>query len=53
VSLEDGHTCHIEGMIFRIKLFDGMVRELKDLRYIPQLKKNFILVRTLEAQGMT
>ena len=27
-----------------------MVRELKDVRYIPQLKKNFISVGVLEAQ---
>jgi len=41
VSFEDGHTCHIKGIItVHIKMFDGMVRELQDVRYVPQLKKN-------------
>jgi len=30
-----------------------MIRELKDVRYIPQLKKNFLSVGVLEAQGLT
>ena len=29
-----------------------MIRELKDVRYIPQLKKNLISVGALEAQGL-
>ena len=32
-----------------IKMLDGMVRELKDVRYIPELKKNLISIRALEA----
>jgi len=48
-----GNTCHIEGIsIVCIKLFDGMIRELKDVRYVPQLNKNLISVRDLEAQGL-
>ena len=35
-----------------IKMFDGMVRELKDVRYIPQLKRNLISVGALEALGL-
>ena len=36
VMFDDGHTCHIEGIgTVRIKLSDGMIRELKDVRYIP------------------
>ena len=34
-----------------IKMFDGMVRELKDIRYVFQIKKNLISVETLEEQG--
>ena len=30
-------------------MFDGIVQELKDLRYVPQLKRNLISVCTLEA----
>jgi len=36
-----------------IKLFDGMMIELKDARYVPQLKKNLISVGALEAQGLS
>ena len=49
----DDHTCRMEGIctIF-IKIFDGMVRELKDVRYVSQLKKNLISFRALEAQAL-
>ena len=40
VIFDDGHTCQIEGIdIVRIKLFSWIIRELKDVRYAPQLKK--------------
>ena len=29
-----------------------MIKELKDVRYIPQLNKNLILVGALEGQGL-
>ena len=32
-------------------MFDEMVRELKKVRYVPQVKKNFISVGTLKALG--
>jgi len=35
-----------------VKLFDGMVRELKKVRYVPQLTKNIISVGALEAQSL-
>ena len=35
-----------------VKLSDGMVIELKYVRYVPQLNKNLISVGALEAQGM-
>ena len=31
---------------------DGIVRELKEVRYVPQLKMNLISVGTLEALGL-
>ena len=35
VSFSDGHTCHMEGIsIVRIKLSDGIVREMKHVRYV-------------------
>ncbi|KAH9684220.1 hypothetical protein KPL71_027928 [Citrus sinensis] len=35
----------------RLKMFDGMVRELKEIRFVPALKKNLIFVGALEAKG--
>ena len=35
-----------------IKMFDGMVRELKKVRYVPKLKRKLISVSTLEALGL-
>jgi len=47
----DDHTCRIEGIgIVLIRMFNGMVRELKDVGYVPQLKKNLISIGALEAQ---
>ena len=49
----DDRLCHIEGICtILIKMFDGMIRELKDLRYIPQLKKNLIFIGALEALSL-
>jgi len=53
VTFDDIHTCQIEeSSIVRIKLFDGMIRKLKDVRYVPQLNKNLISVGALEAQDL-
>ena len=53
MSIGNDHTCRMEGIsTVRIKMFDGMVRELKDVRYVPQLKKNVILIGALETQGL-
>ena len=53
MSFGDGHTCHMEGIcIVHIKLSDGMIRELKDVRFVPQLKKNVISIAALETQGL-
>ena len=35
----DDHSCSVEGIgTVRIKMDDGIVRELKEVRYVPQLK---------------
>ena len=48
--MSDDHPCNVEGMsTVRIKMFDGIVRELKEVRYVPQLKRNLISVGALEA----
>ena len=33
-------------------MFDGMIRELKEVRYVPQFKRNIISVGTLETLGL-
>ena len=49
----DDHPCNIEGMgTVRIKIVDGIVRELKEVRYVPQLKRTPISVGALEALGL-
>ena len=41
----DDRPCNMEGIgTVQFKIFDGMVRELKEVRYVPQLKRNFISV---------
>jgi len=51
--MDDDHPCNIEGMgTVRIKMFDGIVRELKEVRYVPQLKRNLILVGALKTLGL-
>jgi len=53
VSFGGGHTFHTEGICtVRIKLSNGMIREFRDVRYVPQLNKNLISVGALEAQGL-
>ena len=49
----DDHPCIMEGVgTIQRKMFDGMVRELKEVRYVPQLKRNLISVGALEALGL-
>ena len=49
VSFSNDHTCHMEGIYtVHIKSSDEMVRELKDVKYVSQLKKNVILIGALE-----
>ena len=49
----DDHPCNVKGIgTVRIKMFDEIVRELKEVRYVPQLKRNLISVGALEALGL-
>ena len=49
----DDHPCNVEGIgTVRIKMFDGIVRELKKVRYVPQLKMNLISVGASETLGL-
>jgi len=52
VTMGDHRPCNMEGIgTVQIKMFDGMVRELKKVRYVPQVKKNLIFVGALKALG--
>jgi len=45
----DDHPCNVEEMsTVCIKMNDGIVRELKEVRYLPQLKRNIISVGALK-----
>jgi len=36
----------------RIKMFNGVVRDLTDVSYVPQMKKNIISVGVVESKGL-
>jgi len=49
--MENDVTCKtVEICNIRIKMFDGHVRTLKDIRHILDLRKNFLSLGALEAQ---
>ena len=51
MQMGDDSTCNMDevGTVL-INMLNGMVRELKDARYAPQMKKNLISIEALEAQ---
>jgi len=50
----DDRPCNMKGIrTVHINMFDGMVRELKEVRYVPQLKRNLISVGALKALGLS
>ncbi|KAL8170360.1 hypothetical protein V2J09_022164 [Rumex salicifolius] len=52
VLMGDDNPCKIMGVgSIRVKMFDGIVRELKNVRYVPGMKKNLISLGYLEAKG--
>ena len=53
VVMCDDRSCNIEGIgRVLIKMFDGMVWELKEVRYISQLKKNLISIGVFKTLGL-
>ena len=51
--MDDDRSCNMKGIgTFQIKMFDGLVPELKEVRYVPQLKRNFISVGALKTLGL-
>jgi len=53
IFMRDNHICRLVGKgIVRIKkMFDGKVRELNDMGYIPQMKRNLISLGALELEA--
>jgi len=50
--MSDDRPCNIEGIgTVQIRIFNGMVRKLKEVMYVPQVKKNLISICALEALG--
>ena len=49
----DDRPYNMEGIgTDQIKMFDGMIRELKEVRYVPQLKRNLISLGALKTLGL-
>jgi hypothetical protein len=52
VTMGNGAHCKITGIgNIRIKMFDGVVRTLCDVRLVPKVEKNLILLGTLNLNG--
>ena len=52
VTLEDDHPCKVAGIEnVRVRMFDGIVRTLTNVKHVPKLKKNLISLGYLERQG--
>ena len=48
--MDDDRSCNMKEIgIAQIKMFEGMVRKLKEVRYVPQVKRKFISVGALKA----
>ncbi|KAH9682681.1 hypothetical protein KPL71_027445 [Citrus sinensis] len=52
VLMGNNTMCKVVGLgTIRFKMFDGMIRELRDVRHIPDLKRNLISLGTLDQIG--
>ena len=52
VLMGDNSSCKVAGIgSVQIKMFDGIVRTLTDVRHIPDLKRNIISLSTLDTKG--
>lgn len=54
VLLGNNKACRIKGVgSIRIRMHDGVDRLLKNVRYVPELKRNLIKLGTLDSRGCT
>ena len=52
VIMENNQTCQVRGIgKINIKIFDGVVRTLKDVRYVPGLTRNLLSLGVLDDSG--
>ncbi|KAG8482734.1 hypothetical protein CXB51_024185 [Gossypium anomalum] len=52
VLMGNNASCKIAGVgTIKVKMFDGVVRTLSDVRHVPELKRNLILLSTLDSKG--
>ena len=52
VLMGNDHPCRIEGIgSVKIQMFDGTVRTVSGVRYIPDMRKNLISLGMLDANG--
>ncbi|KAK0586137.1 hypothetical protein LWI29_001641 [Acer saccharum] len=54
VLMGNNQQCNVEGIVsVAIRMYDGMVRVFRDVRYVPNLKRNLISLGTLDEEGYT
>ncbi|KAG8471994.1 hypothetical protein CXB51_036525 [Gossypium anomalum] len=52
VLMGNNASCKIVGVgTIKVKMFDGVVRTLSDMRHVPELKRNLISLNTLDSKG--
>ena len=52
VLMGNNASCRIASFgTIRVKMFDGVVRTLSDVRHVPELKRNLISLSTLDSKG--
>ena len=52
VVMGNDSSCRVVGRgLIRLKMYDGMIRELKDVRHVPDLKRNLISLGMLDKIG--
>ncbi|KAG8472188.1 hypothetical protein CXB51_036924 [Gossypium anomalum] len=52
ILMGNNASCKIASVgIIKVKMFDGVVRTLSDVRHVPELKKNLISLNTFDSKG--
>ena len=52
VSLGDDHSCEVAEIgSIRVRMYDGIIRTLSNVKHVPKLKKKLIFLDYLEEQG--